>query len=64
MDPDQKLAIEDLALLIWKRQGCPEGKAVEHWLEAEYIILSRSLINEDSKEQRDNYVRSRGLGSL
>jgi DUF2934 family protein len=23
------------AYLIWEREGCPEGKALDHWFEAE-----------------------------
>jgi hypothetical protein len=38
--------IEVLAYLIWKQQGCPEGRALEHWLEAEYLVHTRSFIHE------------------
>ncbi len=62
-DPKQK-DIEALAFLIWEQQGCPENKAKENWIEAEYQILSRSLIHEQSVAQMDNAQRSRGLGSL
>jgi hypothetical protein len=28
-------AIAACAYLIWKREGCPEGREKEHWLQAE-----------------------------
>lgn len=31
-DPDQ--TIREAAYLIWKREGCPEGRADEHWYRA------------------------------
>jgi hypothetical protein len=62
-DGNQK-DIEALAFLIWQQQGCPENRSEEHWLEAEYQILSRSLVNGQSVAQTDNDLHSRGLGSL
>ena len=40
-------AIRERAYLIWQREGCPEGRAAEHW---------RSAIAEgsDSKHGRDD----------
>jgi hypothetical protein len=56
--------IEALAYLIWQQQGCPENRSSEHWIEAEYQILSRSLIHVTDEAQIDNDLHSRGLGPL
>ncbi len=64
MSDSTKPEIEALANLIWERQGRPENKSQEHWLEAEYQILSKSLVHEKGAAQNDYDLRSRGLGSL
>jgi hypothetical protein len=28
------------AYLIWQKEGCPEGRAKEHWLQAETQLLA------------------------
>ncbi len=42
--PDEGKVIYDeiawMAYLYWKADGCPEGRAVEHWLRAEADILA------------------------
>jgi hypothetical protein len=30
--------INFLAYLIWERNGRPEGRSLDHWLEAEYLM--------------------------
>jgi hypothetical protein len=41
-------AIRQRSYLIWKREGCPEGRNLEHWqqakaeLEAEPAVVRRS----------------------
>ena len=32
-----------LAFFIWERNGRPEGRALDHWLEAEYLVLTGSF---------------------
>jgi hypothetical protein len=39
--------IEVLAFFIWEKQGFPHGRALEHWLEAEYLIRTRSFVQEE-----------------
>ena len=34
-------AIAHRAWEIWQREGCPEGRELEHWLKAEQELLSR-----------------------
>ena len=41
-DPEQ--AIREAAYFIWKRAGCPEGRATEHWQRAlEEIVGGKPL---------------------
>ena len=35
--PEHQL-IESLAYCFYIADGCPEGKAIEHWLEAEQLV--------------------------
>jgi hypothetical protein len=42
--------IEVLAFFIWQTQGCPSDRALEHWLEAEYLIRTRSFLEEKEPE--------------
>lgn len=46
-------AIERLAYDLWQRKGCPIGRSLECWLEAEKALASRT--------QRPSNVRRRGL---
>jgi hypothetical protein len=32
---DTRFQIAERAYLIWEQKGCPEGKALENWLQAE-----------------------------
>lgn len=32
--------VRERAYEIWQKAGCPEGKAVEHWLQAEAEITA------------------------
>jgi hypothetical protein len=46
--PEQKeQAIRERAYAIWKEEGCPDGKDLEHWLRAE------AEINSDDQESKD-----------
>ena len=59
-----KPEIEALANLIWERQGRPENLSEEHWLEAEYQILQKSLVHEKGAAHDDNDLHPRGLGPV
>jgi hypothetical protein len=52
---------EELAYLLWERQGRPENRSSENWLEAEY--LARSLAA-STKDEAEADLRMRGLGPL
>jgi hypothetical protein len=53
--------IEELAYHLWERQGRPENRSTENWLEAEYRAHSLITVTED-ENQAD--LRMRGLGPL
>ncbi len=54
-DRDQ---IEALAREIWLRQGCPEGRALEHWYEAEEIFRARWLADKPDIEHQVRDLRA------
>ena len=35
MNPNPQFQIAERAYFIWEQKGCPEGKELENWLEAE-----------------------------
>jgi hypothetical protein len=40
MTAEQYSDIRMLAYFIWERNGKPEGRSLDHWLEAEYLVLT------------------------
>ena len=51
--------IEALAHSIWLRQGCPEGRALENWHEAEELFLSQWLAGQEGNEHQVRDLRAR-----
>ena len=41
-EPLAKVAIEKRAWEIWQNEGCPMGRELEHWLQAEQELSRRS----------------------
>jgi hypothetical protein len=39
---DKQAEIAECAYHIWMIQGCPEGKALEHWLQAEAELAAKT----------------------
>ena len=39
---DKAAEIAECAYFIWLREGRPEGKALEHWLQAEAELAAKS----------------------
>ena len=39
---DKETETAEYAYFIWLRTGCPEGKALEHWLQAEAELAAKS----------------------
>lgn len=52
--------IEKIARDIWLRQGCPEGRAQEHWWEAEEIFRQKWLADREGPEHQVRDLRARG----
>jgi hypothetical protein len=50
MTPEQEQKIRLRALEIWREEGCPEGRASEHWEQAERE-LGGEQVGEGSGEQ-------------
>lgn len=40
--------IESLAYYIYLAEGCPEGRALEHWLEAEQLVEAEQQCEADT----------------
>jgi hypothetical protein len=55
--------IEALAHAIWEHQGCPEGRAQEHWREAEELVRAKWLANQQGEEHQVRDLRGRAIGS-
>jgi hypothetical protein len=53
---EREIETAEYAYFIWQRAGCPEGKALEHWLQAEAEIAAKSpqVMTSDSPEMADN----------
>jgi len=54
--------IKALAHSIWEKQGCPEGRALEHWREAEEVFLARWLADERRGGHQVRDLRARSCG--
>jgi hypothetical protein len=50
--------IEALAHALWERQGCPEGRALEHWREAEELMRAKWLADKDGEEHQVRDLRA------
>jgi hypothetical protein len=46
--------ISQLAYQIFEQEGCPHGRTMEHWLQAESILISarQDLIQTDEKKTK------------
>jgi hypothetical protein len=55
--------IEKLARAIWLRQGCPEGRALEHWWEAEETFRTKWFADRDELDHQVRDLRARGAAS-
>jgi predicted metal-dependent hydrolase len=55
--------VEKLARDLWLRQGCPEGRALQHWYEAEEIFREKWLADREGLEHQVRDLRARGPGA-
>jgi hypothetical protein len=47
MDPELRHRIEQRAYALWEANGRPEGRALDHWLQAEQEIVNQSMAGEE-----------------
>ena len=47
MDPELRQKIEERAYALWEANGRPEGRALDHWLQAEQEIVNQSVAGEE-----------------
>jgi hypothetical protein len=52
MTADQQHDIQMLAFFIWERNGRTDGRALDHWLEAEYLILTGWFVEDPGSSQK------------
>jgi Protein of unknown function (DUF2934) len=52
---------EELAYLLWEKQGRPENRSTQNWIEAQSLALSLANVTRDESEAD---LRMRGLGPL
>jgi Protein of unknown function (DUF2934) len=45
-EQDQQQAVRERAYFLWEREGCPEGRALDHWHQA----LTEELGTEDEEK--------------
>ena len=55
--------IAALAKSIWEKQGCPEGRSLEHWYEAEEIFRAQWLADKRGDEHQVRDLRARRAGA-
>ena len=47
MDPELRRRIEERAYALWEANDRPEGRALDHWLQAEQEIVNQSVAGEE-----------------
>ena len=47
MDPELRHRIEERAYALWEADGRPEGRALDHWLQAEQEVVNQSMAGEE-----------------
>ncbi len=60
MTPIENIQIAQLAYLNWQKDGCPAGRALEYWLEAEsHLKATWHLLHDEIKTQTN--VKSQSI---
>jgi len=54
--------MENLARAIWLRQGCPEGRSLEHWYEAEEQFRIKWLADKQDIDHQVRDLRAQPIG--
>ena len=47
MDPETQRLIRERAHALWEADGCPEGRDIDYWLQAEEEITAMSVAGEE-----------------
>jgi Protein of unknown function (DUF2934) len=47
MSPELRERIEQRAYALWEADGCPEGRALDYWLQAEQEFVTQSIAGEE-----------------
>jgi hypothetical protein len=56
---DTQFQIAERAYFIWKQKGCPEGKALDNWLQAEAELSRAKTSNPSASAKTPQERRSR-----
>jgi hypothetical protein len=56
---DTQFQIAERAYFIWKKKGCPEGKALDNWLQAEAELSTAKTSNPSASAKTPQERRSR-----
>jgi hypothetical protein len=58
---DREQRIRDIAFFLWEEEGCPEGRAFEHWAAAEAVVDAQDAESKNSADdaQGEPLVRKR-----
>ncbi len=61
----EKNSIPEAAYLIWETEGRPQGRDMEHWLEAEKLIAARAKPADDKPAKAsDDLKKITGIGPV
>ena len=55
---------EELAYLLWEKQGRPQNRSVQNWVEAEYLANPPASSHRPTDTDCEVDLRMRGLGPL
>jgi len=48
MSTDRSFDVSERAYAIWEQAGCPEGRALDNWLQAEVELSQMSVLQQKS----------------
>ena len=51
--------IQVCAYCIWEQEGRPEGRALDHWLQAELQLVVASILRDGGTEERKSAAAHR-----
>ena len=63
MSDDRDSLIRARAYELWKHAGCPDGQALEHWLDAERELFSDDSHVDDTSSNATNADVAREEGA-